>query len=251
MTNNLELVIILCAKNCEMTIKNVIMNIMKSSFKPDVIVVDGFSKDNTVNISRKIDGLKIIQQSIKKFPGKGIAMKDGLNYIIKNKEQNHYKAILFLDSDIKNINPSWVDNLVKPVLERGTDMTRGFYERHSRDAAVTKIVAKPMLQVFFPELSQFEQPLSGEVCASVKVWETLLTRTSPDGWGIDVWFLIETALSGYKIEEIYLGNKEHSSFDTYVEDVGKLNKMSEQVLFTIINEAIKYNRLESRKDISL
>ncbi|MGD1837633.1 MAG: glycosyltransferase [Nitrososphaeraceae archaeon] len=249
MPKNSDLVIILCAKNCEMTIKNVITNIKKSSFNPDVIVVDGFSTDNTVDLSQKIDGVKIIQQSVKKFPGKGIAMKDGLNEVIKNKDKNYYKAILFLDSDIKNINSSWVDDLVRPVLERGTDMTRGFYERHPRDAAVTKIVAKPMLQIFFPELSQFEQPLSGEVCASIHVWETLLRCTPPDGWGIDVWFLIETALSGYKIEEIYLGNKDHSSFDAYMEDVGKLNKMSEQVLFTIIKQAIKYKRFELYNDV--
>jgi hypothetical protein len=70
-------------------------------------------------------------------------------------------------------------------------MSRGFYTRHARDA-VTKLVARPMLHTFFPELSQFDQPLSGEVCARRKVWEGLLKRhhgsdSTPDGWGIDVW----------------------------------------------------------------
>jgi hypothetical protein len=54
-----------------------------------------------------------------------------------------------------------------------------------------------MLHVFFPELSHYEQPLSGEVCARSQVRENLLKRSpSPDGWGIDVWFLIEAAMSG-------------------------------------------------------
>ncbi|HEY5631246.1 MAG TPA: hypothetical protein VIR31_03895 [Nitrososphaeraceae archaeon] len=43
-----------------------------------------------------------------------------------------------------------------------------------------------MLHTFFPELSHFEQPLSGEVCARRQVWENILRRgadnPTPDGW---------------------------------------------------------------------
>jgi hypothetical protein len=54
-------------------------------------------------------------------------------------------------------------------------------------------------------------------------------KIPPDGWGIDVWFLIETAMTGYQTREIFLGTKEHTSFEDYREDVGKLSKMAEQV----------------------
>ena len=64
--------------------------------------------------------------------------------------------------------------------------------------------------------------MSGEVCARKEVWKSLLEKNPPDGWGIDVWFLIETAMSGYQIKEIFLGHKEHTSFEDYREDVGKL-----------------------------
>jgi hypothetical protein len=40
--------------------------------------------------------------------------------------------------------------------------------------------------VFFPELSNIEQPLSGEVCARTQVWKNLLEKNPPDGWGIDI-----------------------------------------------------------------
>jgi hypothetical protein len=106
-----------------------------------------------------------------------------------------------------------------------------------------------MMRVFFPELSHFEQPLSGEVCARTEVWKRLLDEKPPDGWGIDVWFLIEAAMAGYQIEEIFLGTKEHTSFEDYCEDVGKLAKMAEQVEFTIIKEAIKYGRIDLHKDV--
>jgi glucosyl-3-phosphoglycerate synthase len=77
----------------------------------------------------------------------------------------------------------------------------------------------------------------------------MLDCNPPDGWGIDVWFLIEAAVSGYKIKEVYLGNKNHSSFDEYKDDVSVLSKMAEQVSFTIIKEAIKHERFETYKEI--
>lgn len=70
-----------------------------------------------------------------------------------------------------------------------------------------------MLYVFFLELSHFEQPLSGEVWTRMKVWQDLINKERvipPDGWGIDVWFLKEAAMSGHKIKEVYVGRKDHT-----------------------------------------
>jgi glucosyl-3-phosphoglycerate synthase len=58
-------------------------------------------------------------------------------------------------------------------------------------------------------------------------------------------------MSGQKIKEVFLGKKEHMSYDEYAEDVRVLSKMSEQVLFTIIKEAVKYGRFESSKTVSI
>jgi hypothetical protein len=63
--------------------------------------------------------------------------------------------ILLLDADIKNLTPEWIDSLVDGCTN--CDVVRGFYLRHARDAAVTKLIAKPMLHIYFPELSHFEQ----------------------------------------------------------------------------------------------
>jgi hypothetical protein len=50
------------------------------------------------------------------------------------------------------------------------------------------------------------------------------------------------AMSGYKRKEVCLGRKDHASFEAYEEDTGKLRKMAEQILFTILNEAVKYDK---------
>lgn len=250
--NNNKLAVIFCTKNCEKTIDYAISSARKSRFFQQgsgiTIVIDGFSTDDTRQVAVKAGASLVIQQPSNKFPGKGMAMKAGLEAAIKAEVD----AIVFLDGDIKNLAPEWVDLLSEPVLSRGYDMARGYYYRHPRDAAVTKLIAKPMLSIFFPELKNVEQPLSGEVCASTKAWKTLLSQsetTPPDGWGVDVWFLIEAAMSGYKIEEVFLGKKDHSSFNEYKEDVGVLSKMSEQVLFTILREAVKHGRFDQYQTV--
>ncbi len=238
--------VIFCTKNTEDTIENAIANVKHSSYNPSIIVIDGFSTDNTIEIAKKAGASVAMEQPERKFPGKGIAMRTGLEQSIKLGAD----VSVFLDADIKNLTSEWVDTLVQPVIEGGYDMSRGYYERHPRDAAVTKLVARPMISIFFPSLSSIEQPLSGEVCAKNQVWKHLLDKGPPDGWGIDIWFLIEAALAGYKMREVFLGKKEHTSFEAYREDIGKLSKMSEQVLFTILQEAVKYNQFDTYRTVS-
>lgn len=268
---NPKLVIIFCAKNSESTIANAVSKVRQSIYDPDIIVVDGFSTDNTIKIAEKLERTTVIQQPLKKFPGKGIAMRAGLEEALYGKYSNksktnssddstevgkhnsRYDLALFLDSDIKNLSKEWVDLLVAPILKEGYDMTRGYYDRHPRDGAVTKLIARPMLEVFFPEAPQFQQPLSGEICAAMKVWSTLIEHNdpsqTPNGWGIDIWFLIETLMGGFKIKEVFMGYKDHTSLEAYREEVGNLRKMAEQVSFTILKEAVKYNRFDNYKNV--
>ena len=234
--------------------------------------MDGFSTDNTVKIAKDLEKTTVMEQPVKKFPGKGIAMRAGLEEVLfkkysnnnksiknsvadDNKTNNRYDLALFLDSDIRNLSREWVDLLVEPILKEGYDMTRGYYDRHPRDGAVTKLIAKPMLETFFPEAPHFQQPLSGEICANMKVWSTLLRynngNKTPDGWGIDIWFLIETLMNGFKIKEVYMGYKDHTSLDAYREEVGNLRIMAEQVSFTILDEAVKHNRFDNYKNVIL
>ena len=245
--NDLKVIVIFPAKNEEGTIENTVSTASRSSFNPEIIVVDAYSNDKTAELATRA-GATVIQQPAQIFPGKGIAMKAGIREAIARSAD----IILFLDADIKNLSQQWINNLVSTLLVDNCDMARGFYERHARDAAVTKLIARPMLNIFFPELSHFEQPLSGEVCARRQLWQKMLEiPDSPDGWGIDVWFLIEIAMLGCNIREVFMGTKDHTSFEDYREDISKLSKMAEQVEFTIIREAIKYERLHLQNNVNV
>ncbi len=243
--NQSKVIVIFPAKNEAATIKACIETVKQSKHQPYVILADGYSTDNTREIAAE-SGAEIVMSSKRLHPGKGVAMKSGLQVAL-TKNPN---VIVFLDSDLKNLTTEWLDKLVDPVLDGRYDMTRGTYMRAPRDAGVTKLVARPLLSVFFPEITNFDQPLSGEICAKADVWRALLEGVPPDGWGIDVWFLIETVMHGFRVSEVFLGTKEHASFASYAEDLSKLSKMGEQVAIAIIQEAIKHGRIDKVEAIN-
>jgi len=242
-----KLFVIFPARNESKTIAQCVETARKSKYEPEVVVVDGNSSDKT-KVEAKSAGAIVIKQSKGIFPAKGRAMKDGL----KEAFSRGADYIMFLDADIVNLTPEWVDLLAEPVVEKACDMSRGYYRRANYDGAVTKLVAKPLSWAFFPEVAHFNQPLSGEICATSELFKALLkSRDWPDGWGIDMWLLIEAAMKDYYIAEVYLGTKVHTSRRDYQNDVVRLSKMAEQVSLTTFKEAIKYKRVDNVKRLRL
>ncbi len=242
-----KVIVVFPARNEAETIAKCIEIVKQSEYQPEILVIDGYSTDNTREEAASA-GATVIEQSEGIFPAKGLAMKDGIREAL----QRRADIIVFLDADIVNLTPEWVGKLVAPVMEKQCDMSRGYYKRAQYDGAVTKLVAKPLSRVFFPEIAHFNQPLSGEICATCKLFQSIVEdEDSPDGWGIDIWLLIETAMKDFRIKEFYLGAKVHTSRQDYSTDVIKLAKMAEQVALTIFKEAIKYKRIDNIKRINL
>jgi glucosyl-3-phosphoglycerate synthase len=242
-----KVMVVFPARNEAETIAKSIEVVKQSQYQPEVLVIDGHSTDSTREEAASA-GATVIAQSEGIFPAKGLAMKDGIREALKRRAD----IVVFLDADITNLTPEWVGKLVTPVMEKQCDMSRGYYMRAQYDGAVTKLVARPLSRVFFPEIAQLHQPLSGEICATCELFRSIVEDgDSPNGWGIDIWLLIETAMKDFKIKEFYLGAKIHTSRQYYSADVIKLAKMAEQVALTIIKEAIKYKRIDNIKRANL
>src|SRR3982751_5917286 len=90
--DNTKLAIIFCTKNSESTIESAITHVKQSCYDPDVVVVDGFSTDNTVKIAKELEKTIVIEQPVKKFPGKGIAMRAGIEEVLFKKYSNNNKS---------------------------------------------------------------------------------------------------------------------------------------------------------------
>jgi glycosyltransferase involved in cell wall biosynthesis len=242
-----RLCVVFPARNEAETVAHCIETARRSRYEPQVVVIDGNSSDNTRE-KAKSAGAIVVEQSRDFYPAKGVAMKDGVREALKLGAE----GIMFLDADITSLTPQWVDLLAEPVLAKACDMSRGYYKRAEYDGAVTKLVAKPLSRVFFPEIAHFNQPLAGEICASAELFRELAQhRDWPDGWGVDIWLLIEAAMNDYNIAEVYLGTKVHTSRNDYQHDVSVLSQMAEQVSLTTLKEALKYKRVDKLKGVKL
>jgi len=218
--------VVIPAKDEGGTIAEVVRAAKKARWVDEVIIVDGHSTDDTVK-EAKLVGAKIVTQSKKLYPGKGIAMHDGFMAASND-------IIAFVDADIVNIGPNMLEQLIEPILNDEADFVKGTFERAA--GRVTELVAKPLLNMFFPEVAVFSQPLSGEIAGKRWVFERAKFE---ENWGVDVGLLIDAVRAGARVKEIHIGFKDH-----IMKPLLDLREMAHQVAETIIKRAEKQNAIK-------
>ena len=125
---------------------------------------------------------------------------------------------MFIDADLTQWGPHFVTGLVGPLLaDPGVQLVKGFYARvatgtdgsvSTEGGRVTELVARPLLSLWWPELSGVVQPLAGEWAARRDLMESL---PIPVGYGVELSTLLDTAgrfgLDG--IAQVDLGSRAH------------------------------------------
>jgi len=224
--------VVIPAKDEGATIAEVVRAAKQARWVDEVIVMDGHSTDNTIEEAKRA-GAKVIMQSKKLYPGKGVAMRDGFKAASND-------IIAFVDADIVNIGPAMLEQLIEPILKGEADFVKGTFERAA--GRVTELAAKPLLNIFFPEVVGFSQPLSGEIAGRRWVFEHVKFE---ENWGVDIGVLIDAVRSGARIKEIHIGFKDH-----IMKPLLDLREMAYQVAETIIKRAEKQNAIKNLAWIS-
>ena len=144
--------VVIPALNEAARIAEVVRYALSDAMTGEVIVIDDSSVDDTAHLAREA-GATVITSSML---GKGVSMRDGA-------KAAQYDVVVYLDGDLTGLQPNIITDLATPILAGQADFVKGQFGR--RAGRVTELTAKPMLKLFFPELSEFTQPLGGIIAA--------------------------------------------------------------------------------------
>jgi glycosyltransferase involved in cell wall biosynthesis len=242
----LSISLALPALNEEKTVGNVIQTIKEAlvdaaPLLDEIVLIDSNSEDRTREIAQSLGVPFYIHQEVLldygSRRGKGEALWKSL-YCTQG------DILIWLDTDIVNIHPRFAYGLIGPLLLRpDIQFVKGFYRRPLRvgdkiqaggGGRVTELTARPLLNLFYPELSGVIQPLSGEYGGTRAALEQFSFFS---GYGVEIGLLIDMLdkFGLNAIAQVDLQERIHHN-----QPLEALSKMS----FAIIQAVIR--KLESR-----
>ncbi|MEU9254827.1 glucosyl-3-phosphoglycerate synthase [Streptomyces sp. NPDC048270] len=157
----------------------------------ELVVIDSGSSDATAEVAAKA-GAHVVHRDdilprIPALPGKGEVLWRSLLATTGD-------VVCFVDADLRDFSAAFVSGIVGPLLtEPDVQFVKAMYDRPLGDAPgqggrVTELVARPLLNLHWPQLAGFVQPLGGEYA----VRRSLLERLPfPVGYGVELGLLVD------------------------------------------------------------
>jgi glucosyl-3-phosphoglycerate synthase len=163
----------------------------------EIIVMDAGSGDDTVAIARA-EGAKVFFEH-EVLPGEGPGSGKG-EALWKSLHACEGDLICWVDADIRNFHARFVYGLLGPLLlDPDIQYVKAFYDRPIRErnalratggGRVTELLARPLINLLWPELAGIVQPLSGEYAGRR---ETLEQVPFFSGYGVELGLLVDIA----------------------------------------------------------
>lgn len=192
--------VVLPALNEERTIGAIVRTLRRDLIErvpliDELVVIDPGSTDRTAEIATAEGALVVREAEI--LPGLGRVAGKG-EALWKSLYATSGDIICWLDADLEEFRSDFVTGLVGPLLaDREIDYVKGFYERplsvgtgatSPGGGRVTELVARPLLNMHWPALAGFIQPLSGEYAGRRSVLEQI---PFVSGYGVELGLLID------------------------------------------------------------
>jgi glucosyl-3-phosphoglycerate synthase len=199
----------------------------------ELVVMDSGSSDATASVATAagarvvhVDAVLPEQPSV---PGKGEALWRSLAATTGD-------VIAFVDSDLEEFDPTFAWGTIAPLLlDPDLMFVKATFDRPFADGTrlhptgggrVTELVARPLVNLHWPQLSGFVQPLAGEYAARRTLLEQL---PFPCGYGVELGVLIDTAeLVGLDaMAQVDVGVRRHRHQDDHA-----LGRMAAEIMLT-------------------
>ncbi|KOV75370.1 glucosyl-3-phosphoglycerate synthase [Streptomyces sp. NRRL WC-3723] len=157
----------------------------------EIVVVDSGSTDRTSQVAARA-GARVVHRDailprIPAVPGKGEVLWRSL--LVTSGD-----IVCFIDADLKEFSSDFVSGIVGPLLtDPDVDLVKAMYDRPLGGSAgqggrVTELMARPLLNMHWPQLAGFVQPLGGEYAARRTLLEQL---PFPVGYGVELGMLVD------------------------------------------------------------
>ncbi|MEU6276753.1 glucosyl-3-phosphoglycerate synthase [Streptomyces populi] len=157
----------------------------------EIVVVDSGSTDRTSAVAAAA-GARVVHRDdilprIPAVPGKGEVLWRSL--LVTSGD-----IVCFVDADLKEFSSDFVSGIVGPLLtDPGVDLVKAMYDRPmagggGQGGRVTELMARPLLNMHWPQLAGFVQPLGGEYAARRSLLEQL---PFPVGYGVELGMLVD------------------------------------------------------------
>ncbi|MGW7407025.1 glucosyl-3-phosphoglycerate synthase [Streptomyces sp. NPDC054833] len=157
----------------------------------EIVVVDSGSTDRTSAVAAAA-GARVVHRDdilprIPAVPGKGEVLWRSL--LVTSGD-----IVCFIDADLREFSSDFVSGIVGPLLtDPGVDLVKAMYDRPLGGATgqggrVTELMARPLLNMHWPQLAGFVQPLGGEYAARRSLLEQL---PFPVGYGVELGMLVD------------------------------------------------------------
>ncbi|MFD5743370.1 glucosyl-3-phosphoglycerate synthase [Streptomyces massasporeus] len=212
--------VVLPALNEEATVGDIVSVIRHDLMRQvplvdELVVVDSGSTDRTSEVAAAA-GARVVHRDgilprLPAVPGKGEVLWRSL--LVTRGD-----IVCFVDADLRDFSSDFVSGIVGPLLtDPDVDLVKAMYDRPLAGAAgqggrVTELMARPLLNMHWPQLAGFVQPLGGEYAARRSLLEQL---PFPVGYGVELGMLVDALhLSGLDaLAQVDVGERKHRHQD--------------------------------------
>ncbi|SEN06404.1 glucosyl-3-phosphoglycerate synthase [Actinacidiphila rubida] len=193
--------VVLPALNEEETVGEIVETVRRELMGPEaplvdeLVVVDSGSRDRTAQVAARAGARVVARDAIlprlPAVPGKGEVLWRSL--LVTSGQ-----IVCFVDADLRRFDAGFVSGIIGPLLtEPPVQLVKAMYDRPleaggkvvpAGGGRVTELVARPLLNLHWPRLAGFVQPLGGEYAARRSLLERL---PFPVGYGVELAMLID------------------------------------------------------------